>query len=561
MDKKFDPTLTRAALEKFSKEELVSLSIGLCNRISSLEDRLAVSKELRLLANAEKYSPSTEQLEFLFPEIEAIYKLSDELQALGGQADEGAKTDGKKTERKRRTPSLTAPADAPVVEIDHTHGIPDEVESDGIVYKRGKDKEIFKVGYTKRRKIVERHIFPTWKATVEVEDGEKPGIVGFADAGTDALSCSPSLVAGILASKFDDHLPLYRQSEIFERDGDRISRQLMCHWIMRYYDSLCGFDQYFGDEVFRMRMVNQDETPLEVVSIKSPSGKTSSSSFAIIRVGSSYDEERRRLNRVVHVHFSDGRSREKLFDGFERNRYDGPLMTDGLKGYLNGPIAERKKCTCWVHAVRKLKKHARLAKDDEAVNKILYLHAQLYRIEDTLREKLDKGGISTREFLDERKRLAKPIIDKIFEKVEAASNPWMKDQRQQGLNYLIEYKPYLYNYLDFLEATPDDNECERRAKAWATGRKNWLFAQTIDGADASCFFFSLVETAKENGLNPEDYLEYVLTYGPSTPKEKYDSLLPWNADMSLIEKLHEAKAKAKPDPGRAKPYIFTGLSR
>lgn len=112
MDKKFDPTLTRAALEKFSKEELVSLSIGLCNRISSLEDRLAVSKELRLLANAEKYSPSTEQLEFLFPEIEAIYKLSDELQALGGQADEGAKTDGKKTERKRRTPSLTAPADA-----------------------------------------------------------------------------------------------------------------------------------------------------------------------------------------------------------------------------------------------------------------------------------------------------------------------------------------------------------------------------------------------------------------------------------------------------------------
>ena len=107
MDKKFDPTLTRAALEKFSKEELVSLSIGLCNRISSLEDRLAVSKELRLLANAEKYSPSTEQLEFLFPEIEAIYKLSDELQALGGQADEGAKTDGEKTKRKRRTPSLT----------------------------------------------------------------------------------------------------------------------------------------------------------------------------------------------------------------------------------------------------------------------------------------------------------------------------------------------------------------------------------------------------------------------------------------------------------------------
>ena len=104
-------------------------------------------------------------------------------------------------------------------------------------------------------------------------------------------------------------------------------------------------------------------------------------------------------------------------------------------------------------------------------------------------------------------------------------------------------------------------ECERRAKAWATGRKNWLFAKTIDGADASCFFFSMVETAKENGLNPEDYLEYILTYGPYTPKEEFSLLLPWNADMSKIEKIHEAKANAKPDPTRTKPYIFTGFSR
>ena len=104
-------------------------------------------------------------------------------------------------------------------------------------------------------------------------------------------------------------------------------------------------------------------------------------------------------------------------------------------------------------------------------------------------------------------------------------------------------------------------ECERRAKSWATGRKNWLFCKTIDGADASCFFFSMIETAKENGLNPEDYLEYILTYGPSTPKEKFDTLLPWNADMSKIEKLHEAKANAKPDPTRTKPYVFTGFTR
>lgn len=70
----------------------------------------------------------------------------------------------------------------------------------------------------------------------------------------------------------------------------------------------------------------------------------------------------------------------------------------------------------------------------------------------------------------------------------------------------------------------------------------------------------MVETAKENGLNAEDYLEYILTYGPCTSKDKYDTLLPWNVDMSRIEKLHEAKANAKPDPNRTKPYILLDVA-
>ncbi len=563
MNKKTE-SLTRETLETFSKEELVTLGLALINQIFSLEEEIGLSKEFRLLANAQKYSPSTEQMEFCFPEFEVIIKLNETLQQImrmKAQSEEDVKEEEEKVCRKKRTPGLTAPADAPVVEVDHTEGNPDIIEKDGITYKRGEDKEIFKIGYTKRKKVVEKHVFPTWVAAAEPENGESKKVVGFRDVNLDALSCSPSLVAEILTSKFDDHLPLYRQSEIFERNGDDISRQLMCHWIGRYYEKLCDFDLYFGNEIFKMKMVAQDETPLEVISVKSKGGKISSSSFAIIRVGSTWDDEKKKLNKVVHVYYSDGRSSEKLFDGFERNKYKGPLMTDGLKGYYTGPIDEAKKCACWTHGVRDLKKYVRLVKDDKLINKILYLHGQLYKIEHTLRDKLRQGALSTDEFLAERKRQVKPMIDKIFETVSIASNPGKKDMRQRGLNYLLDYKPYLYNYLDFLEATPDNNECERRAKSWATGRKNWLFAQTIDGADASCFFFSLIETAKENGLNPEDYLEYILTYGPYTPKEEYSSLLPWNADMSKIEKLHEAKANAKPDPTRTKPYIFTGFSR
>ena len=564
MDKKFDSSLAKAALETMTRDELVSLSIGLFNRVTSLEEQLSVANELKLLANAEKYAPSTEQMQFLFPELEAVFKFCEVLQAIKkmkkAETEEEVKAEEEKV-RRPRTPKLTAPADAPVVEVNHTEGAPEEVEKDGIIYKRGADKDIFKISYTKRRKVVEKHVFPTWNATAEVEEGEESRIVGFEDVNLDALSCSPSLVAQILVSKFDDHLPLYRQSEIFERDGDHISRQLMCHWIGKYYEKLCLFDEYFGNEIFKMKMVNQDETPLEVISVRSASGKISSSSFAIIRVGSTYDETTHKLKKVVRVYYSDGRSREKLFDGFERNKYKGPLMTDGLKGYYDGPVEGIVNCSCWTHGVRKLKKYAKLVKTDKPINKIICLHSQLYKIERSLREELYSGTITSDEFLKKRKTLCTPIIDKIFEEVEDASNPLLKGTKQEGLNYLINYKPYLYNYLNYLEATPENNECERRAKAWSTGRKNWLFSQTIDGADASCFFFSMIETAKENGLNPEDYLEYILTYGPSTPKEEFETLLPWKVDMSKIEKLHEEKANAKPDPTRTKPYIFTGFSR
>ena len=88
-----------------------------------------------------------------------------------------------------------------------------------------------------------------------------------------------------------------------------------------------------------------------------------------------------------------------------------------------------------------------------------------------------------------------------------------------GIAYLREYRPYLDVYLDYEELSPDNNVCERVAKAFATGRKNWLFAKSVDGVDASCFFYSLVETAKAAGINPEKYVEFVLRFGPNTDKQ------------------------------------------
>ena len=97
------------------------------------------------------------------------------------------------------------------------------------------------------------------------------------------------------------------------------------------------------------------------------------------------------------------------------------------------------------------------------------------------------------------------------------------------------------------------------AKAFATGRKNWLFSQSVDGVDASCFFFSLIESAKLQGLNPADYIEYVCTFGPYCRNEgEWKNMLPWNADLNRLDDMRARRVKAKPDPFRREPYILSG---
>ncbi|MDD6840143.1 MAG: transposase, partial [Spirochaetales bacterium] len=191
-----------------------------------------------------------------------------------------------------------------------------------------------------------------------------------------------------------------------------LSRQTISNWLQTYYGELADFDNYFSEQVFKMNAINQDETKVQVLDVQSASGKISSNSFVIIRVGTTFDEKKRQYRRVVSMGYSNGRSRDKLFDGFERLSFHGPLLTDGLNGYLDEKrFPQSKHAVCWVHAVRHFKKYAKLNPTDGIVMKLLVEHGQLYKIEASCRAKLDSGEISSKEFLAERKRLAEPVID------------------------------------------------------------------------------------------------------------------------------------------------------
>ena len=278
-------------------------------RIQELEAMVAELKEFKNLANAEKYTPSSEAIQGLFPELEVMITYSDPIEDDKQSEEVGPRKENKP--RKPRRPNLVLPANSDVSIIDKTIGVPESKTVDGVDYERGEDEVTLKLGYTPAKRKVVKLISPTWIPVGQPEDGEAEKIVDFRNRKIDALACDASTVANIIVSKFDDHIPLYRYSEICAREGINLSRQTISNWLQTYYGELADFGNYFSDQVFRMNAINQDETRVQVLDVRSETGKVSSSSFVIIRVGTTFDEKKRQYHRIVSMDYSSGRSREK----------------------------------------------------------------------------------------------------------------------------------------------------------------------------------------------------------------------------------------------------------
>jgi len=183
---------------------------------------------------------------------------------------------------------------------------------------------------------------------------------------------------------------------------------------------------------------------------------------------------------------------------------------------------------CWAHARRLFHDAAKITKKAGPAEVALAFVAELYRIETTLREPLEKGKISREEFRQKRAEQVRPIL--------ARFRPWIEERIDQvppqtalgkALHYALDDWPRLERYLDAWFITPDNNAAQRAIKPFVLGRKAWLFADTARGAHASAAIYSLVETAKANGLEPYHYLRYLFAKLPAaTKREGYERLLP-----------------------------------
>lgn len=330
---------------------------------------------------------------------------------------------------------------------------------------------------------------------------------------------APGLLAHVAIMKFDDHLPLYRQSEIFARIGIDISRQTLSAWIIKIGLAFEPLIQHLQKHIIKSGYVMADETTAQV--LKTPGKKNKSKSYMWVYLTGN--------NSKPAVVYDYQQTRHGAFAEEFLSGFSGVLQSDGYSGYHG--VTNQKSVNamgCWAHARRKFYDVASLTAEEGIASKAVNIIGQLYGIE---RETKD---LTSREKHAIRQEKSKPILDAFhifLQKIKPHVQP--KSALDQAIGYTLNQWNSLIYYLKDGAVNIDNNAAERQIRPFAIGRKNWLFMGSPNGATAAAIIYSLIETAKLNDVNPEGYLKFLLEQfiDPDADEEFLKKLMPWNAKI------------------------------
>lgn len=335
------------------------------------------------------------------------------------------------------------------------------------------------------------------------------------------------LLAYILINKFCDYLPFYRQEKRFERLGAPISRQNMSSWTIKSFRVLLELHDLMKDKLRAGPYLQMDETTIQVHGEENK--EDSSNSYIWVTKGgypgcevALYEYDRSRSSQYIR-NFVEG------FSGF--------IQSDGYKGYdsvfeNNSDITH---AGCLAHARRKIyeayKTDKKLQQSNAVINKI----QKIYNVEKKLRAK----NLSPDDFISERRALVIPLLDDLKMWLDKKiSNLRPTSNLGKAIKYTLGQWDKIIKYVDCPYLTPDNNAAERVVKPLVMGRKNFLFAGSTEGADAMCFYYSLIETAKLNGLNPYAYLKWLFEKAAiHKADESLEKLAPWNCSPDEVNKI------------------------
>ncbi|MFQ5700116.1 MAG: IS66 family transposase [Myxococcota bacterium] len=340
---------------------------------------------------------------------------------------------------------------------------------------------------------------------------------------------SPTLLAHVATSKYVDGLPLYRQETMFRRLGIGLPRASLAHWMVKIGELVQPLINLLREDLLSSGFVQCDESRYQV--LKEPGKVATSQSYIWV--------QRSMEPAVVLYDYDPSRSAEvpkRLLAG-----YQGFLQTDGYGGYdALGQEPGIVHVGCWAHARRKFDealkaqksspKKKRSLKESKALQGLGFIQ-KLYKIERQIRGKPP----------DEINRIRQEHSAPLLEKLRAwlsESIPRVPPQSLTGkaLGYLDGQWPKLIRVLDDGRLPLDTNRVENAIRPFVVGRKSWLFAAPVRGAQASANLYSLIETAKANGLEPFAYLRTVLTELPrATTLDQVEALLPRLLDPGRLQ--------------------------
>jgi transposase len=333
---------------------------------------------------------------------------------------------------------------------------------------------------------------------------------------------SPSLLAYVAVSKYADALPLYRQEQMLGRLGIDLSRATLASWMVRAGELVQPLVNRMREEILESGFVQCDESRFQV--LREPGKPAESLSYIWVQRGGPAGHP------LLLYEYDPSRSAEvpkRLFEGFQ-----GVLQTDGYQGY--GAIGREPGIVhvgCWAHARRKFvealkgqspkpgaKHKTRHSQAEAGLHWIQKLYAIERRAKDTTPE----------ERLRVRRAESLPLVDALREWLDRALGAVVPQSLTgKAVAYLDAQWPKLVRVFDYGCVPLDTNLVENAVRPFALGRKNWLFADTVAGAEASANLYSVVQTAKANGLDPWVYLQHVFAEIPKAQSfDDVDALLP-----------------------------------
>lgn len=331
------------------------------------------------------------------------------------------------------------------------------------------------------------------------------------------------LVAAIIDAKFNRHLPLYRQEDMFKSMGMPMTRATLSNWVIKAANLLKPLIDLMIKNIKQYDIAYADETVLQVIN---EAGKSSTSkSYMWLFIGGPPDKQS--FIYQYHPNRKDSVA-ANFFDDFK-----GYLHADCYSAYTNLNQKLIKHVACFAHARRYFMDvvKANKGKKGKAFDAVKQI-AKLYGVEKTLKEQ----NASADEIYTQRQQQTKPILDDFHQ--------WLMDNRDKvppksplgkALFYSLKHWPSLIRFIDDGRLEIDNNRSERAIKPFVIGRKNWLFHQNDKGAHAGSVLFSLVQTCKEHDIDVFAYFKYALDNIIHCDNEsEIEKLLPFNCPKNEL---------------------------